>query len=135
MGNQAPLCLSMIVCDNVSVDHGSNKVTILGAFSNVGASAFPATQPSLVVFAELTDGRGDTEIVLKFCRVTADSIDGDELFRVVMTASFSDPRAVVRGIFGVSPVPFPQAGEYRFILETSSGAFIAERRIVAVQTS
>lgn len=129
---QAPVCLSMIVCDSVQLDRGSGKVTILGAFENISSTAFPARHPELAVFAELTDGRGQTPLSLKICRVTPESLDGDELFRGSLEVNFVDPRQTARLMIQVAPWIIPQAGEYRFILETE-GSFVAERRIAVLQ--
>ena len=129
-GKPPPICLSMLVCDSVQLDRTTGKVTILGAFENVSAPGFPARHPELAVFAELTDGRGRVAVTLSICRVTADDLDGTELFSGSLEVVFADPRATVRLHFQVAPWDIPRAGEYRFILATD-GTRIAERRITA----
>lgn len=135
MGSQAPFCLALILCDAIQVDQSTGKATILGTFSSLAAKSYPSVHPQLSIFLELTDGRGETDLVLKLCRVTADSIDGEEVLRFEGAVNFKDPRAVQRLTFGIANLVFPLAGEYRFILETKAGMHIAERRIVAVQKS
>ena len=57
--------------------------------------------------------------------------DGDEILRGEIEVEFSDPRAVARILLALSPVPLPQEGEYRVILETA-GHLIIERRLIAL---
>lgn len=123
----------MMLCDAVQTDAATGKVTVFGSFTAVTAKSYPAVHPVLHVFLELTDGRGETPLALKICRVTADSIDGEELVRMEWTTHFRDPRVVHRLTLGVTNVHIPTSGEYRFILETSAGVLIAERRLVAAQ--
>jgi hypothetical protein len=133
MSNQAPVCLSMILCDSVVIDQGTGKSTILGMFSAITAKSYPAVHPSLHIFAELTDGRGETQLVIKVCRATAESPEGEEVARFEGMLDFRDPRAVLRMSFGIANVLLPQAGEYRFIIETKAGVLVSERRLVALQ--
>jgi hypothetical protein len=135
MPSQPPVALSMMICDAVQVDRGTGKTTNLGAFENVQATAYPARHPELTVFAELTDGRGQTQVKLKICFATADSLDGEELYSGTVDVVFPDPRFISRVILRIAPIDLPRAGEYRFILETDGGAFIAERRLVALTTT
>ena len=130
MSAQPPICLSMIVCDSVQPDRSTDKITILGAFEHISAESYPARHPEVTVFAELTDGRGQTPITLKVTRVQPDSLDGEVVFSGTLEATFPDPRFVARVILRMAPWDIPHEGEYRFILETE-GAFVAERRVVA----
>lgn len=125
----------MIICDSVHVDQATGKTTLVGAFTAIAATSFPAMHPHLAIFIELTDGRGETDLVLKFCRVTAASIDGEEIARFEGMTNFTDPRTVQRITFGIGNVLLPTSGEYRFILETKAGQLVSERRLVAMQAS
>jgi hypothetical protein len=128
---QTPTPLSMILCDAVVPDGATNKLTIFGAFDRVLAPAFPTRVPNVTVFAELTDGHGKTTITLKYCRVTSDSLDGELIKSVDIEVAFKDPREVVRLILYLSPIDFPDPGEYRIMLAVGDVIF-AERRILAM---
>jgi hypothetical protein len=135
MGKQAPLCLAMILCDAVQIDQGTNKATILGAFSSVVAGAYPAIHPQLAVFVELTDARGETPLVLKLCRATADDPDGVLITSLQITYNSIDPLSVGRIVVVMGNVPLPEPGEYRVVLTTEAGLAVSERRLMALTAS
>lgn len=122
-----------MICDHLQIDSATGKYTLFGCFENIQAPAFPTGVRSLVLFAELTDGRGQIPMTLKFVRTTPDAVDGEVLYTQQLgTLDFTDPRMILRLNMTIELVPFPEPGEYRFILETQ-GSFVAERRLVAVQ--
>lgn len=127
-----PACLSIILCDHAQLDSATSKVTLFGCFENIVAAGFPANIPQMTLFAELTDGRGETPIALKIVRSTPEALEGDVLFSSeVGSVNFADPRMVIRLNWTLGQAVFQQPGEYRYILETQ-GRFIAERRLVAL---
>lgn len=128
----APIVLSLIICDYVHADPGTGKKTLLGTFSMIGAPSFPVVHPELHVFAELTNGHGDTQVRLRLVRVTPDSIDGEEILSGTIDITFADPRQAVGFGIGFKNIRFPQAGEYRFILECG-GALLLERPFLVAQ--
>ncbi len=130
---QAPLALSLVVCDTASVDRGNGKTSLLGCFENVFASSYPCHHPELTVFAELTDGRGQTPVTCRFARTLPDNIDGETLLSTTVDVPFTDPLQIFKLVLTMKLLPFPTEGEYRVILE-AEGAYIIERRIVASKT-
>lgn len=130
MPHQAPMALSMILCDTVIVDGATKKATLFGLFGNAFATSFPMRVPQVTVFAELTGGHGKTPITLKHCRMAGDSLDGTLIKSVDIEVSFLDPRQIVRLILSLAPIDFPEPGEYRIMLAVGEVVF-AERRILA----
>lgn len=123
---QTPFALSMIICDAVHIDPSTRKPTILGCFGSIGAAQFPAMHPSLVVFAELTDGRGMVPIKLRV-------IDVDEQNPPIAEAEgevdLTDPLAVGMLVMGFVGMVFPEPGEYRVQLFSGSEPLL-ERRLL-----
>jgi len=58
MAALVPLCLSMIICDQVVFDPTTRKPSILGVVHELHGHSFPAASPRLDIGAELTNGRG-----------------------------------------------------------------------------
>ena len=65
VGVQAPFALSMLICDAVHRDPGTGKAYVLGCFGAIGADRFPASHPSMTVFAEVTECRGNTPFLVR----------------------------------------------------------------------
>ena len=86
----------------------------------------------MTLSAELTNGHGDTKIGIKLVRVTADSIEGETLLSGGVDISFANPRSTVGFGLEFRDVVFPQAGEYRFILECE-GSLLLERPIILAE--
>jgi len=131
---QAPIALSLIVCDTASVDRGTGKTSLLGCFESVFSTTFPCAHPELTVFAELTDGRGQTPVTCRFARTLPDNLDGETLHSASIEVPFTDPLQIFKLVLTMRMLPFPMEGEYRVILE-AEGTYIIERRIVAKKTS
>ena len=126
-----PICLALIICDAIWTDRSTGKRTILGTFSNIFSRSFPAQHPVLSVHCSLTDGHGETDILLKL--VDVDEID-PPLLEQESKISFGDPRMICEMDAFFSGLTFPHPGEYRLQI-FGAGTLLMERRILAVQLS
>src|SRR4029077_1434550 len=124
-----PYPLAMVIADAIHTDPGTGKRFILGTFSVLHATAFPAVQASMAVYISLTDGRG--KVPFRFALVRTDA-DEETLFETNGELEFNDPRAVMDMVFAFQNVQFPHPGEYRFELH-AAGEFMIERRILLNQ--
>jgi hypothetical protein len=124
-----PLVLAMVLADTVLLDVATGKNTIQGTHQALRAAAFPFTQPSIVVYVALTEGRGDTTVQLRL-------VDVDELhaplFELQTVVHFADPFQVREIVFTHPRVVFPEPGEYRLQL-FGAGEPLLERRLQLVQ--
>lgn len=127
----APLPLSMILCDTVVVDRATGKSTLIGTFSNINSREYPAMHPSLTVFAELTDGRGEIDITVKVCRSSPDEIEGNTIGEGTVTVTFPHPRAIARLLVELQNLVLPEPGEYRVMLKVKD-LLLVERRMDAL---
>lgn len=58
---------ALLTCDEILIDSGSGKHSILGHFSSIKVKDFPASHPALTLFVALTDiPLGDHSLELKF---------------------------------------------------------------------
>jgi len=126
---QAPFPLAMVICDGIWVDPATGKQTLLGCFTAIRTATCPVTYPMIGIFTVVTDGRGTMPLTL---RVVDSSEDEKVIFEAKTEVTFSDPRAVVEGLFHIGNAVFPTAGEYRFQLYAGS-AFLIERRLLVIQ--
>ncbi len=117
----------MIVCDHVWRDPGTDKMTILGAFSAIDVSEFPAVLPEMAVYLALTDAHGKVPIKIQI-------IDSPEALPAPIASAelrldFVDPIATIEAAVVLDNVRFPSAGEYRLQM-FAKGELLIERRIV-----
>lgn len=132
MPSAPPVVLSLIICDSSHVEPTTRKRSLLGLFNGIGASQYPVVHPTMHIAAEFTNGHGTTPITLKIVRVTADSLEGDEIFGGSVELEFPDPRATVAFGLQVNGLAIPAPGEYRVVLE-SEGILLLERRFLAAK--
>lgn len=116
MARPAPICLTLLLCDQVVWDRTAGKVSLVGTFLSLAADAFPAIVPRCAVWIELTNGHGQTPLVLRFARVTPHDIDGVVLFEAGLTITFTDPRTTHHHVLSAIELALPEPGEYRLSL-------------------
>lgn len=131
MPAQPPYILAMVVCDEVHLDPGTGKRTILGTFSTLYARDFPAVVQRLKVYVAVTDGRDLTSLELLVSDLDGEPIPGLE-DRVEL--DFDDPRTVYEVELFLEGITFPVPGEVRFHL-LSDGESVMERslKMVAIE--
>ena len=121
-----PYALALGVCDLIYRNRSTGKRFILGCFSVLHATDFPAVHPALCVYLDLTNGRGPVTIEVQI-------VDSDELHEPIWlgesVVEFADPRMVAELDFIVGGLRFPEAGEYRVQVFADS-QFIVERRLL-----
>jgi hypothetical protein len=127
---QGPEVLAMVLADNVHRDNGNGKFTILGTYKIIGGISFPLAHPAIIVYVELTDGRGKTPLQLRL-------VDANELRDPVFVQDgeidFLNPLQIYEIVFfQMGPILFTEPGEYRLQLFID-GEFLKERRVFAVE--
>jgi hypothetical protein len=121
---QPPVVLAMLLADTVLLDAATGKNTIQGTYHSLAAPAFPLTR-SIVVYAALTEGYGETLVRLRLVDVDEDRPPLLELEAIV---EFADPFVVRELVFAEAKVVFPEPGEYRLQL-FGAGEPLLERRL------
>lgn len=121
-----PYPLALIICDQIYREPTTGKPSLLGCFSVINATKFPATQPLITVYAAITDGRGRVQVKLRLVDVDEER---EPVFEVTSEVEFTDPRSVQEMICALAGMTFPEPGEYRLQLLANDEP-ILERRIV-----
>jgi len=101
----------------------------LGCFSVVNARSFPAKHPTLGIYLDLTNGRGDVTVKVQI--VDSDQ-EREPVFVGEIQCGFSDPRMVAELDFIVGGLEFPLPGEYR-VQAYANDEFVIERRLLVNQ--
>ena len=121
-----PDVLALLVCDQIITDRVTGKQSLIGMFSNVHARGYPATHPQLSVFVALTDGHGETDLVIRI-------VDSNDSRPPIVEGKgkvvFKDPRTIANLALQFHGLSFPQPGEYRVQLY-AGGELLREARLL-----
>lgn len=125
-----PVLLSAVVCDMMIFDALTHKATVVGIFDTINALKYPVRHGALSVFCQLTNGRGQVDVLAKIV-----GIEGDEeelICENSVQTKFVDVRQVQNVLLQFVGLVFPHAGEYR--VQVFAGTeFLGERRILCKQ--
>jgi hypothetical protein len=124
-----PVALALILCDQVIVEEGTKKVSLIGAFRNLQSRVFPFVPLPFCVLATLTGAQGEGEIALTVTELETD----EEVASVTRRVTFPDRFAEGRVLFRLAECAFPAPGGYMFTL-TVDGDWVAHRRLQIRQT-
>jgi hypothetical protein len=119
-----PIVLGLTLCDYVIVEERTKKVSLIGTFTGLGASDFPAHVSPFSVFAVLTDGLGSATIEVLVTHMDTNEVVNS--YRAII--QFPDKITEVRYHLRLRQCVFPAPGSYQFTL-TLDGEWLASRRL------
>lgn len=122
--SQIPSTVSLMLCDQVVFEVGTQKPYLLGVFTGVAAERFPTIPQRFDIFASLTDGLGRVTITLTVVHLETN----EEIYNQIMDVDFPDPLQVVNLRFRVRQLMYDVPGSYLFAL-TVDQQEIAARRV------
>jgi hypothetical protein len=124
-----PDVLALIVCDQIITDRVTGKISLIGMFSTIHATRFPATHPQLSVYVALTEGHSKTPITIRI-------VDANEARKPLVEGNgmvqFKDPMAIANLTLQFHGLVFPEPGQYRVQI-WSHGALLREARLSLAQ--
>lgn len=121
-GREKPLCVALIICNEVIEDKRSGNKTLVGLFNGIMTAQVPATHPRMFVMASLTSGTGEWPFSFHI-----QSPGGREIFRMQDTARFTDPLVSHDLVVELRNLPLEEEGVY-FVDLLLGGEPIANRR-------
>jgi len=122
-----PTAVALMIADDIYTDSATRKHTLLGTFSGIASSTFPAEHRGIVFYLALTDGPALGEVVF---RVVDAEEEADPLVSITIPVELKDPLLIVEIIVKVPVIAFPKPGVY-FLQAAWNGAAkpIIERRL------
>jgi hypothetical protein len=98
----------MTLCDQVIVDHRTEKPSLIGVFSGLPVTGFPSDPERFSVFPAITDGHGAGLIEVVVKKLATDAV----IFSRAFAVRFPNRLTVVHAHFRIRTIRFPAAGLY-----------------------
>jgi hypothetical protein len=105
-----PSVVAMLVCDQVIVEQGTGKKSLIGVFENVNSTAFPM-QARLAIYAKLVDASGHYDFLIRLVNLK----DETKVAEIKAEANI-DPMAPAEFAINFVGMIFPEPGKYEFQL-------------------
>ena len=71
-----PIVKAFLICDAIIHDAQTGKKSLIGVFHELRADRFPATHPTLWIYANLTDARGRYDFEIQLIDVSHNKVLG-----------------------------------------------------------
>lgn len=107
VGTEKPICVALIICNDIIEDRRTGNKTLVGLFTGIVTAQVPAVHSRMFLMASLTSGTGSWEFSF---RILAPS--GREIFRMVEVARFTDPLLVHDLVVELRNLPIEETGVY-----------------------
>lgn len=120
--------ISLMICDQVITEAGTNKKSLIGVFNSISAGQFPCRHPKMCIFVSITGGHGKSKS--RVCCINEKT--GQTLFGAEGDIEFANPNHVVEAVFEFNNVIFPEQGLH-CIEVTSDGELVLQRRFAVQQ--
>ena len=101
-----PLALALSLCDQVIVEEGTRKLSLVGGFNGLRARSFPFVPSPFCVIATLSGGLGEAEVTLAVTELQSD----EEIYSLTRQVRFPDRFVEVHVLFRLAECSFPAAG-------------------------
>lgn len=121
----------LLFCDQVYVDPGTGKVTLLGIFTQLRPTQFPSPFRDFVIFAMLRGDPGDSGLLRLTCM---DAATEEILSQEETNQAFGIGRLTIPFVFRMGEFRFPRASWYLFRLEFA-GENIAENMLYVLEVA
>ena len=112
MATHQPVCIALLLCDQVIEDRTTNNKSFIGTFNQIQVAGVPAIHPRFSVVVSVTDGLG-AKHPLKVQILRTDEDLGEVCdFQVNANLNLKDPLEVTDVIFNVVNFPIKSVGPY-----------------------
>ncbi len=105
-----PSVVAMLVCDQVIVEQGTGKKSLIGVFETINAFSFP-TQTRLAIYARLVDASGRYDFLIRLVNLKDETKVAE-----IQAAADLDSSVTAEFAINVAGLILPEAGKYEFQL-------------------
>jgi len=101
----------MLICDQVIVEHGTGKKSLIGVFEQLNAFSFP-TQTRLAIYVKLVDASGNYDLLIRVVNLK----DETKVAEIKAMANNLSQIAAAEFAINIAGIILPEAGKYEFQL-------------------
>ena len=105
--NEAPVCVAVILCNDVIEDKRTSNKSLIGIFNAIAAPQLPVTHPKMNVLASITNAIGEIPITL-----VIRTPSGRDVMKVEGSVPIQDPLSVMDVVFELNGIPIEELGTY-----------------------
>src|ERR1035438_8666640 len=106
-----PSVVAMLICDQVIVEQGTGKKSLIGVFEHIGAFSFP-TQTRLAIYVKLVDASGHYDLLIRVVNLK----DETKVAELKAEAPNLQPISAAEFAINIAGIVLPEAGKYEFQL-------------------
>jgi hypothetical protein len=106
-----PVCVAMLVCNEVIEDKRSGNKTVVGIFNAVATTQLPATHPRMTVMSSVTNADREIPVTL-----VLRGPEGNELVRANAVVPARILGETIDLLFELNNLTFNELGDYMFEL-------------------
>lgn len=117
-----PSVNAVLLADQIIVESGTNKKSLIGLFSNIYSPTVPVKK-NLNLFVEITDCSGDYEFQVEICHLEQDKV----VAKGRMENVHARDRLAFIEIVAHMPVRFKEFGTYEFRMSYCGSVFASRR--------
>ena len=129
MSKVKPKANSIMICDNVLTEEGTNKKSLIGIFEHILSSQFPCVHGALSLYVKLTDAAGEYTFHLELYDLEQNKKLGEGTTTPI---SIKDRHDFHEVIFKLMGLVFEHPGKYEFRL-FANGEYIDAKTFNVVQ--
>jgi hypothetical protein len=115
-------CVSIIICDDIFEDKGTNKKALWGTFNYVSSMEVPVTHPRMCLFVTITNGRGVRNIGVSIEKASS----SEPIIEINGPMQFSSPLDIVDLSLSLHNLVFPEFGKY-WVTVKDEGRILSQR--------
>ena len=133
MANHEPVCIALLLCDQVIEDRTTNNKSFIGTFNQIQVTGVPSIHPRFSVVVSVTDGLGPKH-PLKVQILRTDEDHGEVCdFQVNANLNLKDPLEVTDVIFNVVNFPIKSVGPYLIRVTLGESKALYQRAFRVIQ--
>ena len=122
-----PIPLGLHFCEGLDLVVETGQFSLRGLFQQLRVEVFPSEPVAMTVFASVTDGRGEGDLLLDVLELQ-ETEPPVLIYRQRRGAKFNDPMAIYSLEFRLTRLQFLRPGEHLIQL-SFDGQMIADRRL------